>query len=207
MRSMRNIAAILVVLLSPILAVDVRAEQGAAAKIIDTTVAKVKQTVRENEGKMSPTALDDQLRVVIAPVFDFDTMAQSCLAQHWNEATPEQQKEFTTLFSGLLARTYLKKIRENAGDSAMTIIGDKTKGDRAIVKTAVKYDEDQTASIEYRMKQHGDTWRVYDVIIENIGLVSNYRSEFAGIVKSEKVEGLIKKLRDKKIPSETKPAV
>ncbi len=109
------------------------------ATTIQSTVDNVRKTVVAQEGKVSPEVLEQELRKIIAPVFDFETMAQSCLGPNWQEATPDQQKEFVELFSDLLAKTYLKKIRENAGTSKLEIVGEKLKGDKAIVKTTVEY--------------------------------------------------------------------
>ena len=125
-------------------------------------------------------------------------MSKLCLGQNWKAGTPEQQKEFVDLFSDLLARTYLRRIRENAGASKLTLLGESKPGEgRSLVKTKVEYNGDIVA-IDYRLQFVEGKWRIYDVVIENIGLVSNYRSEFAGIIHNEKFDGLLVRLRDKK---------
>ena len=177
----------------------VAAEAEKPSETVKRVVEEVRTTVAANEGKVAAEALDEKLREVISPVFDFRSMARSSLAQNWNKATPEQQVEFVDLFSDLLARTYLKRIRDNVATSEFKLLKERTKGKKAIVNTEVTYDEDQTAAIEYRMRLKNDNWLVYDVKVENIGLVSNYRSEFAGIVKKDKIEGLLVRLREKKV--------
>ncbi len=169
----------------------------AAGKTVKAAVEEVQKTVADSQGKISNEALDEKLRDIIAPVFDFQEMSRRSLGANWKKATEEQQKEFVELFSDLLAKNYLKKIRENAVDSGLKFAGEKTKGKKAMVKTTVLYNGD-TASINYRLREKGGAWKVYDVVIENIGLVSNYRSEFAGIVNKDGVEGLITKLKQKK---------
>lgn len=169
----------------------------AAGKTVKAAVEEVQKTVADSQGKISDTELDAKLREIIEPVFDFREMSRRSLGANWKKASEAQQKEFVELFSDLLAKNYLKKIRENAVDSGLEFAGEKTKGKKAMVKTTVLYNGD-TASINYRLREQSGAWKVYDVVIENIGLVSNYRSEFAGIVKKSGVSGLITKLKEKK---------
>ena len=126
-------------------------------------------------------------------------MSKRCLGANWPKASPAEQEDFVTLFSDLLARNYLKQIRENAAQSEFTVGGGSQEAERALVRTKVKYDGDNI-SIDYRLLlEKGTHWKVYDVIIENIGLVSNYRNEFANIIKKEGMSGLLAKLREKKL--------
>lgn len=197
MRQLRiSIVVFVVFLFNSAFAVANSPAANSPAETISKVVEEVRATVKEKQEKLSNDALDAELRKLISPVFDWRTMARSCLAKHWKEATKEQQNEFVDLFSDLLATTYLKKIRENVATTDFKLNGEKIKGKKAIVKTSVMVDDDD-AAIDYRMRLKDSSWQVYDVIIENIGLVSNYRSEFAGIVKNEKIEGLLVKLREK----------
>jgi phospholipid transport system substrate-binding protein len=171
--------------------------ESSASDIVSNTVDKVKQTVVSRTGQVSPEELDKELRDIITPVFDFREMSRRSLAKYWKNATPQQQQEFVDLFSSLLATNYLKKIRENAASSSLNIVGEQDAGkNRKVVKTTVDV-KGSSASIDYRMRAKDNTWKVYDVIIENIGLVSNYRSEFSGIVQKDGVDGLISKLKKK----------
>jgi len=169
----------------------------AAGITVKATVESVRKTVIDGQS-LTAAVLDKKLRDIIAPVFDFREMSRRCLGANWKKGTPDQRKEFIELFSDMLARNYLKKIRENAKDSEFSLLSEKTNGKKAKVRTNVTYDG-QDVSIEYRLRNKKNAWRVYDVIIENIGLVSNYRSEFSGIVKNEKFDGLLRRLRAKKI--------
>jgi phospholipid transport system substrate-binding protein len=170
--------------------------QNDAKTTITEAVNKVKSEVTTHGGKISPEELDKKLRAIIEPAFDFQEMSRRCLGVNWNKATPDERKEFTDLFSTLLARNYLKQIRENAKDSEFKIISSSEEGRRSLVQTIVKTPKEEI-KIDYRLYSKDKEWKVYDVIIENIGLVSNYRSEFAGIIKHSKVSGLIDQLRTK----------
>lgn len=136
-----------------------------------------------------------ELREAINPRFDFDEMAKRSLGAQWGQITPAEQVDFTEVFSELLARTYLSKV-ETVRTGQVTVDSERLDFPRAAVKTSVKHDGD-TFPIEYRLMNVNGSWRVYDVIVENIGLVANYRNEFAGIIRKETFAGLLKKLHQK----------
>ncbi len=172
------------------------ADATAPAADVRSVIETVQQTVK-TEKSANPAALDEKLKGIILPVFNFEEMSKRSLGAAWTKATPEEQKEFVSLFSDLLSRTYLKKIRQNAEEAVILKMTDSVEGDKAVVKSKMKAGED-TVQIDYRMSLDAGKWRCYDVIIENVGLVSNYRNEFPGIVRNEGFKGLIQRLKDKK---------
>lgn len=175
---------------------NAQAEQTESSQLVEQTVAKVQKVVEEKAGNTSPEKLDTILKDLISPVFDFEEMSKRCLGTNWKTATPDQQKEFQKLFSNLLAKNYIKQIREKAKGSKFKILGAQEASDKATVQTMVTTDAGDL-KIDYRLYNKPGQWKVYDVIVENIGLVSNYRSEFSDIVSKEGVSGLIEKLRNK----------
>ena len=168
-----------------------------AAEIIKTTVDKVKITVESEKSKISEAALDAKLHDIIAPVFDFKEMARRSLAANWEQASVTEQAEFVNLFSKLLSDNYIKKIRENVQKSDFTVAKEVSTGAESVLVSTSVFFEGKDAVIDYRLRSKDNTWKVYDVVIENIGLVSNYRSEFGAIVDKEGISGLLKKLREK----------
>ena len=161
-------------------------------------VEQMKVVVKQNKNKLTQEQLDKELYRVVSPLFDFREMSRRSLGAKWKEASEEQRVEFVDLFSDLLASNYIKKIRDNIEESSFTVASERnTSPKTSLVKTIVDY-EGQKTSIDYRMRIKNNAWKVYDVIIENIGLVSNYRSEFGSIVDKHGVSGLIDKLRAKK---------
>lgn len=136
-----------------------------------------------------------KLREVIEPRFDFKEMAKRSLGPQWNQCTEQERSEFTDVFSELLARTYLSRI-EYARANMVKFDGQNVKEDKAVVKTMVTHKGD-TFPIDYKLLQREGQWKVYDVVVENIGLVANYRNEFAGIIRKEKFAGLMERLREK----------
>lgn len=175
---------------------NAHAEQTESAELVERTVAKVQKVVEEKSGNTPPEKLDTILKDLITPVFDFEEMSKRCLGTNWKTASPDQQKEFQKLFSNLLAKNYIKQIREKAKGSKFKILGAQEASEKATVQTMVTTDAGDL-KIDYRLYNKPGNWKIYDVIIENIGLVSNYRSEFSDIVSKEGVSGLIEKLRNK----------
>jgi len=155
-------------------------------------VVRIAQTLPGDENTSKRRA---ELRQVINPWFDFAEMAKRSLGAEWRNCTAEQQQDFVDVFSGLLSKTYLSRI-ETVKPGMVTIDSEKLDGLKALVRTTVNHKGDQFP-IEYKLLNQAGTWRVYDVVIENIGLVANYRNEFAGIIRKEKFEGLMQRLREK----------
>jgi len=165
---------------------------------IKRVIELVQVTVTKEKATLSEEALDAKLRDLIAPLFNFDEMARRCLGNNWKKATEAQQKEFVSLFSDLLGRTYLKRIKRNAESSKITEISDEITDDKAFVKSTVRA-EDEDIAIDYRLILQNGEWKIYDVIVENVGLVTNYRSEFPEIIRHEGFEGLLQRLRNKQV--------
>ncbi len=172
----------------------------AASKYILETIDKVRATVMKERGKISEEELDKKLIEVIAPVFDFAAMSRSSLGPNWKKATKDEQQEFTKLFSDLLSRTYLEKIK-NIDHNEIDFKGETVKGGKTVVKTVVRDDTGDEIQVNYRVRSAANSYHVYDVIIGNVGLVTNYRNEFAGIIRKKEFTGLLQDLRDKKVAS------
>ncbi len=161
---------------------------------VRSTVDEVKRIVAAEKGKLSPKELDKKIEAILLPDFDFELMSRSCLGASWKKATPEQQTEFVSLFTSLLARSYLEKIRKNIEKATVTILPSQVKEDRVVVRSRVTSDGNDI-QVDYRIYQKDGKYLVYDVMVENVGLVSNYRSEFASILDSGDFSSLLVKLR------------
>lgn len=170
--------------------------QTSALKDVERTVDEVIKTVKKFPSDKQLDQRRAELRKIINPRFDFDEMSKRCLGTYWKEINADQQAEFVKLFSDLLARTYLAKI-ETVEEGMVKFDSEKLEPPRALVKTTIKYKGDNFP-LDYKLLTTDQGWRVYDVIIENIGLVANYRNEFAGIIRKEGFDGLLQRLRDKK---------
>jgi phospholipid transport system substrate-binding protein len=135
-----------------------------------------------------------RIRRVADEIFDFEDMARRALAQHWRTLTPAQQAEFVPLFSDLLERTYLSTIERYNGEPVQ-FTGQRIDGEQATVFTHITTKQGQDVPVDYRMQLKGDRWLIYDVNIEGIGLVANYRSQFHSIMTTSSYDALVKRIR------------
>ena len=131
----------------------------------------------------------DAIGEVIDQRFDFRSMSQSVLASNWRTATVEEKRRFVDFFSQYLEDTYRNKI-ESYTNQSVEYIGEQIRKDRAVVDTAIVAD-DLRIPVTYRLKNNDGEWYAYDVIIEGVSLVSNYRDTFNAIIKAEGMDGLL----------------
>jgi phospholipid transport system substrate-binding protein len=131
--------------------------------------------------------------------FDWEEVARRSLATHWAKRTAEEKKEFIHLFSELLERTYLKKVEDYSGEKVL-YEGETKEGDYATVKVKIITKKEKDIPVEYRLKKEGNHWFIYDVSIEGVSLVNNYRTQFNSILLQSSYEELVKRLREKTEP-------
>ena len=126
---------------------------------------------------------------VIDEGFDFRSMSQSILATNWRTATTEEKRQFVEFFSQYLEATYRNKI-EAYSNQRVEYMNEQVRKDRAVVNTTIRTDSTQIP-VSYKLKLNDEGWFAYDVVIEGVSLVNNYRSTFSAIIKSEGMEGLL----------------
>src|SRR5262245_37683233 len=137
-----------------------------------------------------------RLREVIFVRFDFQEMAQRSLGAHWQRRTPEEQTEFIKVFSDLLEQTYVDKI-ESYNNEKFIYTNERMDGPYADVSSKMRNSKGEEFSINYKLHRAGEDWRVYDLVIENVSLVNNYRSQFNRILNSSTYDELVIKLKRK----------
>ena len=146
--------------------------------------------------KGQPAQRRAAVRKVSEDLFDYQHTARRTLGQHWTARTPEEQREFVQLFAALLDRAYFSKIDHYQGEK-VRYGAEMINGNEAIVKTTIVTRGGSEVPVDYRMHLAGGRWLVYDVSIEGVSLVSNYRTQFNKIVQTESYQTLIQKLRAK----------
>ncbi len=134
-----------------------------------------------------------KLRDVIANRFDFQAMSQSILAQHWEEATPDQRSRFIDLFKQILERTYIGAI-ESYTSETVNVGGERIREGKATVIVTIKREDSTDIPLLFKLKRRGETWIAYDANIEGISLVSNYRERFGGIARNKGVTGVLQEM-------------
>ncbi len=129
-------------------------------------------------------------------LFDFEETAKRALGPHWQQRTPAEREEFVRLFSDLLEAAYVGKIDLYQGEK-ITYVGETVDGDQATVKTRIVTKQGNEVPVDYRLLREMDGWRVYDVIIEGVSLVANYRTQFNKIIQTFSYDDLVKRMRAK----------
>jgi phospholipid transport system substrate-binding protein len=138
----------------------------------------------------------DRLRDVVFPLFNFPEMARRSLGYHWRRLSPVERQEFVTLFTNLLERSYAGKIDLYDGEIVI-FTGEAVEDNYARVDTKIISKRGEEYSIDYKLLRTNGDWRIYDVVVEHISLVNNYRSQFNRVISNSSYENLIKKINQK----------
>ena len=165
--------------------------------LVKSTVQEVMSVIKQNKDKQALRELAEQK---VLPNFDFKRMTQLAVGRAWRDAKPEQQKALENGFRTLLVNTYTSALATSAsGSETVDVKPAQIAADQneAVVKTTVKDSGKQPIAVDYRLEKSADGWKVTDVVVENLSLVTNYRSTFASEVSRSGIDGLIKALDDK----------
>lgn len=154
-------------------------------------VADENMKKRGNEAKRRAA-----LKSAISTMFDYGEMAKRSLGVNWRGRTQAEQKDFVNLFATLLENSYAGKI-ESYENQKIVYDKESIDGDYAEVKSRIVTAKRDEYSLDYKLMRQGNRWKVYDVVIEGVSLVSNYRSQFQKIITSQGYGALVKKLRAK----------
>lgn len=150
---------------------------------VDSVIAILQDTTLDRQGRW------DRIAQVIGEGFDFPSMSQSVLATHWQRATPAEQERFTDFFAQYIEQVYRDKIEAYAGQE-IRYGEERIRDDRAVVETVIITDNAEIP-VNFRLRHNDGEWYAYDVVIEGVSLVNNYRTTFASIVKRDGMDGLL----------------
>ena len=140
---------------------------------------------------------DAQLRQVIEPRFDFEEMAKRSLGSHWQGRSQEEQGKFVTLFANLLAESYLDKIESYVGEK-FVYLRETQDGEFSEVAIKIIDKKGEEVPINYKLRSAKGNWKIYDLVIENVSLVNNYRSQFNRILTTASFDELLQRLQEKR---------
>lgn len=180
-----------------VVAFSVQAADVAPDALVKTTVDEVLSVIKHNKDKR---ALHDLAEKKVLPHFDFQAMTRLAVGKSWREANPDQQKRLENGFRGLLVNTYTTALAQDAASDATVEVKPvqvKPDQDDVTVRTVAKQSGRQPIAIDYRMTRTSAGWKVYDVIVENLSLVTNYRGSFAAEIGRSGIDGLIKTIEAK----------
>lgn len=171
--------------------------QGAAPDaLVKSLVSEVIEVIRQNK---DPRALVDLAEKKVVAHFDFKRMTQLAVGRSWSQASPTQQQALERAFRTLLVRTYSTALSQSSGQTKVDVKAPNLNpGDsEATVRTVVNEPGRKPFVIDYRMSLAAGGWKVYDVVVENLSLVTNYRSTFQSEVSRSGIDGLIKAIEAK----------
>jgi phospholipid transport system substrate-binding protein len=161
---------------------------------IDRVVATLDSPALKGDGKVLERRT--AVRKIANEIFDFNEIARRSLGRYWQPLTEPQRTEFVALFGDLLERSYISKI-ELYGGEKIVYSGERVEADLATVSTKIMTKNGTEVPVDYRLFKRGDRWMIYDVSVEGISLVSNYRTQFNKIIQTNGFNGLVEKMRTK----------
>jgi phospholipid transport system substrate-binding protein len=163
--------------------------------VVKTTVDQALEVLRD---KQTPLAQrQDKLRQIVAQTFDFTEMAKSALGYHWKEINSAQQQEFTNAFVAFIEDSYLSKINDYRGQQVTFLRVSNEGGQYAQVATDIIQPKGDAIHVNYRLVQEGSTWKIYDVTVDAISIIANYRNQFNRVMNNKGYDTLIADLKAK----------
>jgi len=159
----------------------------------------VTEVLAEIKKKPSPRDLQAFAEQKLVSQFDFTAMTRLATGRAWRQATDAQKKALENAFRTLLVRTYTTALAQVTGDFTVEVkpVGGREGDSDTLVKTVVKSSDRPPVAIDFRMSRVANGWKVYDVVVENLSLVTNYRSSFQAEISKHGIDGLIKVIEDK----------
>jgi phospholipid transport system substrate-binding protein len=163
---------------------------------VDKVLAILQDPLLNPEARKQDRRL--QLQQVLNSRFDFAEMARRSLGSHWQGRTPKEQDEFVKLFGDLLEDSYLDKIESRVGEKFL-YLHESQDGGFSEVGTKLIADKGEGFAINYKLRSANGEWKVYDMVIENVSLVNNYRSQFSRILATASFDELLKGLQERSV--------
>lgn len=180
-----------------VLAATARAAETAPDALVKTTTEEVLQVIKQNPDR---NQLVKVAETKVLPHFDFERMTRLAVGRSWNQATPEQRQRLQKEFRDLLVRTYTNALatgkQQNVAVQVKPVHQGKD-GSEVTVDTQINRSGAPPIPVDYRMEKKPDGWKVYDVVVEGVSLVTTYRDSFQNEVQKGGVDGLIKTLSEK----------
>jgi phospholipid transport system substrate-binding protein len=183
--------AVLLILPSAVMA-------GAATDTVEAQISKMLAKMQTPEFKgMERDAKLTEIHTLINEVFDWQELSRRTLGREWKKFTPDQQKEFVSLFEDLLENIYADRILAYTHEKIEFGKETELKKGRVEVESYIITTDNKKVPLFYRMTNKSGQWRVYDIVIEGVSMVKNYRGQFRQILSKKKPEDLLQTLREK----------
>lgn len=186
--------------LSTVFIASASASTGSPLELIQSGTDRALQIIRSAHTGNAPSLRERRAEIlqIVDEYFDFGEMAKRALGRSWKDQTPQKQQEFLDLFKQLLFNNYVGKVETYTDTNEQLVYDDqKIEGDYALVKTRVLNYKNTNIQLDYRLKLVNGHWKVYDVVVEGVSLVDNYRGQFNSILASKPFDSFLSQLRDK----------
>jgi phospholipid transport system substrate-binding protein len=175
-------------------------------------VSQIKQSVDDllailNDERLAKPDMREERDIKIMGIvrdrFDFQEMSKLTMARHWRELSPAEQKHFADLFASLLRNTYISRVENYHSQQVRVVFKEETISEGRATVASVVISNGIETPIGYRLVNDSGKWMVYDVVIEGVSLIRNYRTQFSRIIEKEKFSGLIRRMEEKIKSGET----
>ena len=164
--------------------------------VVQTTVNQALNVLRDTQTPLAQR--QDKLRQIVSATFDFTEMAKSALGYHWKQITADQQQEFTTAFVAFIEDSYLSKVNDYRGQQVTFLRATNDGPQYAEVTTDIVEPEGKDPiHLNYLLVQEGATWKIYDVTVDAISIIANYRNQFNRVMNNQGYPTLISDLKSK----------
>jgi len=196
--SVRATALVIAVLVVITMVAGREAWAGAPTDQLRTQIERAVKVLEDPELAKESRMADRRtaIRRIANDIFDFTETTRRSLGPHWQARTPQEREEITRLYADLLERSYIGKIEMYSGEK-IQFVGDTVDGDQASVRTRLVTKQGTEIPVDYRMHRVGERWLSYDVVIEGVSLVANYRAQFNKIIQTSGYGALVKRLAAK----------
>jgi phospholipid transport system substrate-binding protein len=183
-----------------LMAIPLQAQGAAALQTVETQVNKVLKTMSEPGFKGQPEKVKiEKIRSIVNEIFDYAELSRRTLGREWGKFNPAQQTEFVKLFSDLLEKTYADRLLSYSNEKVVFDKENPLRDDQVEVTSNVLTADGKKIPLDYRMLRKDAGWLVYDVIIEGVSLVKNYRDQFRDILAKQTPEEVLRVLREKAV--------
>ena len=194
----KTIGLITIILLSALLILPSAAMAGGAKDTVEAQINKMLAKMQTPEFKgMERDAKLTEIRNIINEIFDYQELSRRTLGREWRKFKPEQQKEFVNLFAQLLENIYADRILAYTHEKIEFGKETELKKGRVEVESYIITTDNKKVPLFYRLTNKSGQWLVYDVVIEGVSMVKNYRGQFREILSKKKPEELLQTLREK----------
>ncbi len=171
-------------------------EAGPVGDQVRSRLDRVVGVLEDRSLQDQPQARRTALRDAATEIFDFTEITRRSLGRHWRAATPAEREELVLLFTALLERAYVGRVEQFNGER-IAMAGETLDGELATVRTRLVSRGGAETAVDYRLHRVGERWMAYDVSVEGVSLVANYRAQFDRIIRASSAQGLVQRLRAK----------